>query len=233
MYCVKCGVELQKGVKTCPLCGLPVYHPDIDESPEPGPYPRHGGEEAVSRSGLLFLVTFAFAIPLVICLLTDLLMNGAVTWSGYVMGGLLTGYVALCLPLWFRRPNPVVFFPIAMAAALLLTLFICLRTGGRWFLPFAFPVGGAALLLAETVIVLLRYAVGGQRHRRLFILGGATIAAGGLCMLIEFLIHVAFGAAMKWWSLYPLSALLLIGVMLIVIGICRPLRQSLHKKFFI
>ena len=32
MYCVKCGVELQKGADACPLCGLPVYHPDMDES---------------------------------------------------------------------------------------------------------------------------------------------------------------------------------------------------------
>ncbi len=233
MYCAKCGVELQQGAATCPLCGLPVYHPDVDESPEPPPYPRYTGEETVSHGGLLFIVTFAFAIPLIVCLLTDLLMDGAVSWSGYVAGGLLTAYAALCLPLWFRRPNPVIFFPIAMAAALALTLYICLHTGGRWFLPFAFPVGGAALALGETVIVLLRYAVGGERHRILYVFGGASIATGGLCLLIEFLIRVAFGTPMRWWALYPLTALLLVGVMLIVIGACKPLRQSFHKKFFI
>lgn len=233
MYCVKCGVELQKGAATCPLCGLPVYHPDIDESPEARPYPRYTGEETVSRGGLLFIITFAFVIPLAVCLLTDLVMDGAISWSGFVAGGLLTAYAAFCLPLWFRRPNPVIFFPIAMAAALGLTLYVCLHTGGRWFLPFAFPVGGGALLIAETVIVLLRYAVGGERHRILYILGGAAIAAGGLCLLMEFLIQVAFGIAMRWWSLYPLASLFFIGVTLIVIGACKPLRRSLHKKFFI
>ena len=34
MYCVQCGVELQKGAKACPLCGLRVYHPDLQETPE-------------------------------------------------------------------------------------------------------------------------------------------------------------------------------------------------------
>jgi len=233
MYCVKCGVELQKGATACPLCGLTVCHPELDEEPEPRLYPCPAGEETVSRGGLLFLVTFAFLVPLAVCLLTDLLTDGAVSWSGYVALGLLTAYAALCLPLWFKRPSPVVFFPVAMAAAICLTLYISLKTGGRWFLPFAFPVGGAALLLGEAVIVLLRHAVGDARYRALYVFGGASVAAGGLCLLIEFLLRVAFGVPMTWWSLYPLSALFLLGVMLIVIAASPSLRRSLHKKFFI
>ena len=120
-----------------------------------------------------------------------------------------------------------------MAALLGVTLYVCLKTGGRWFLPFAFPVGGALLVILETVIVLLRYAVRGRRHRVLYILGGASIALGGLCMLVEFLLRVSFGIPMQWWSLYPLAALTLLGLMLIVIAASAPLRESLHKRFFI
>ena len=28
MYCVKCGVRLQEGVKECPLCQTPVWNPE-------------------------------------------------------------------------------------------------------------------------------------------------------------------------------------------------------------
>jgi hypothetical protein len=127
----------------------------------------------------------------------------------------------------------VIFFPIAMAALLALSLYVSLKTGGHWFLPFAFPVGGAVTLLLEAQIVLLRYTVGSQRHRALYILGGGLIALGGICVLIEFLLHLAFSLPMLWRSLYPLTALVLLGLMLIIIGVCPPLRHSLHKKFFI
>ena len=163
----------------------------------------------------------------------DLKLDRAVTWSGYVCFGLLTLYVWVCLPLWFSRRNPAVFFPISMAVSLGLALYISLKTGGHWFLSFAFPAGGALLLLAEAMIVLLRYTVGEKRHRALFILGGGIIALGGLCLLIEFLLHVSFSLPMLWWSLYPLTVLFLLGTMLIIIGLSPPLRRSLHKKFFL
>lgn len=233
MYCARCGVELQKGVARCPLCSLPVWHPDLQEEKEPAPYPRYTEPETVSHSAVLFLLSFLFLLPALICLQVDLKLDGAVTWSGYVCLGLLTLYVWVCLPLWFRRRNPAVFFPISVAVSLGLALYISLKTGGRWFLPFAFPVGGAFLLLTETMIVLLRYAVGEKRHRVLFILGGGVIGLGGLCLLIEFLLHVSFSLPMLWWSLYPLTVLLLVGLMLIIVGLCPPLRRSLHKKFFL
>lgn len=233
MYCVKCGVALQKGIRACPLCGTRVFHPDIAEDADPAPYPPYAGDETVSHSGALFIVSVLFAIPLLLCLLIDLQLHRSVTWSGYVAGGLLLGYLVLCLPLWFQRRNPVIFFPVDMAGVALFLLYLCLKTGGRWFLSFALPVSGGVLLIGETVLVLLRYAVGPARHRWLYIIGGAQIAAGALCVLIEFLLRVAFGAAMRWWSLYPLTALGLLGIMLIVIGACRPLRESLHKRFFI
>lgn len=234
MYCVKCGVELQKGIKRCPLCGLPVYHPDISETPDPPSYPRYAeSTEQVRRGGLLFVLTVLFLVPALISLLADLKMNGRIRWSGFVIGGLLVFYISFCLPLWFRKPNPVIFFPAAGSAALLLALYVCVKTGGRWFLPFALPVGGAALLLIEAVIVLLRYTVRRRSYRALYILGGASIAAGALCLLIEFLLHVTFSLSMRWWCLYPLSALTLLGMMMIVIAICPSLRESLHKKLFI
>lgn len=233
MYCIRCGVELQKGVETCPLCGLRVYHPELSEPPEAAPYPRGPEAETVSHGGLLFIISFFFAIPLVICLLIDINMNGGVDWSGYVCFGLLTAYVLVCLPLWFRKPNPVVFFPLDIAAILGLCLYVSLKTRGGWFLPFAFPVGGALLLILEAQIALYRYAVGGKRHRALFIQGGGFMAFGGLCVLIEFLLQVTFGIPMRWWSLYPLTVLFLAGLMLIIIGLCPPLRRSLHKMFFI
>lgn len=233
MYCVKCGVELRAGTEKCPLCGTPVWTGG-GEPAEPAPYPPYTEPlENVRPNGLPLLLSILAAIPLILCLVIDLRLNRSIVWSGFVAGGLLVGYCVFCLPLWFRRRNPVIFVPVDLAAALALCLYICLKTGGHWFLSLAFPVGGGLLLILETVIVLLRYAVGTHRHRRLFILGGASVALGGLCLLTEFMIRVSFGTAMRWWSLFPLSAMSLLGLFLILAGICRPLRRSLHKMFFL
>ena len=153
--------------------------------------------------------------------------------SGYVCCGLASIYIMLCLPLWFKKKNPVIFVPISMTALLLTALYVSIKTGGGWFLSFAFPVGGALGLILEAQIVLLRYAMGDRPHRALFILGGGFIALGGLTVLVEFLLQVAFGIPMLWWSLYSVTVLFLVGLMLIIIGLCRPLREDLHKKLFI
>ena len=39
MYCVKCGVELADSEKKCPLCGTPVFHPDIPRNLSEPPFP--------------------------------------------------------------------------------------------------------------------------------------------------------------------------------------------------
>ena len=35
MYCVKCGVRLQDGVNSCPLCNTPVWNPEQPEQEQP------------------------------------------------------------------------------------------------------------------------------------------------------------------------------------------------------
>ena len=47
-YCVNCGVELDPSAKTCPLCGTPAWHPELDARPTfpptPPPYSPPPGE---------------------------------------------------------------------------------------------------------------------------------------------------------------------------------------------
>lgn len=53
MYCIKCGVELADSEKRCPLCGTPVFHPDLPRNLTEPPYPadRRIRREDVNRSG--------------------------------------------------------------------------------------------------------------------------------------------------------------------------------------
>ena len=211
MYCVKCGVELADSQRVCPLCGTRVFHPDIPRTPADPPYPpdERVHPEEVNRSGVCFILTALALLPAVICVLCDWRINGGILWSGYASGGILLLYVLTVLPLWFKRPNPVIFVPVDFAAIILYLLYIDLATGGHWFLTFAFPVAGSIGVLITTVVALLRYV----RRGYLYIFGGALIAAGGLAMLLEFLLNLTFGVHQTFfWSFYPLAAGVLLGV---------------------
>ena len=230
MYCIKCGVELRDSEKVCPLCKTLVFHPEMPLPDGEKPYPEYVAPvKRFNRFGTLFVLSFLFLIPALITLLIDLKINSAVVWSGYVIGGLVVGYVAAVLPFWFKHPNPVIFIPCTGAAAMLFLLYICLATHGRWFLPLAFPISGIATLLITSVTALLKYL----KRGKLYVIGGASIALGGFSILIEMFICITFKARFVFWSVYPFAACLLVGLLLITIAVCKPLRRTLDKRFFI
>ena len=158
MYCVKCGAELADSEKKCPLCGTTAFHPDVSRKLADPPYPaeRRLRAEDVNRSGVLFVLTVLALLPAVICLLCDWRINNTIVWSGFASGAIVLAYVLIILPLWFRRPNPVIFVPVDFAAIGLYLLYINWATGGHWFLSFALPVTGAIGLLVSTVIYIIR-----------------------------------------------------------------------------
>ena len=231
MYCVNCGVKLGDAEKSCPLCGTAVFHPDIPHPQGEPLYPadRLPAPQVSSRGGQIIL-TALFLLPLIICLQCDLLVKGRITWSGYVAGALVTAYTVLVLPRWFRRPNPVVFCPISFGAAGIYLLYINYATEGSWFLSFALPVTAGVGLICTAVAALLRYL----RRGRLYIFGGALMGLGGFMVLVEFLLCVTFEPIRFYgWSLYPLSALAVLGGMLIFLAINRRAREKMEKRFFI
>ena len=232
MYCIKCGVELKDSEEKCPLCGTVVFHPDMKRPDGEKPYPALSRKrtETASRSGILFITSIVFLVPFVLSLLCDWKVNGELIWSGYAAGGLALMYIIVVLPMWFHRATPVIFVAADFVAAGLYLLYINLACKGHWFLSFAFPVTGGAMLIACATVALLHYI----RKGHLFIIAGTLIASGGFMVLIEFLININFHVNPTLvWSVYPLACCLILGITLIVIACCPKMRESLRRKFFI
>ena len=229
MFCIKCGVELSDTEKACPLCGTRVYHPDLarDEAEPLYPKGRHPKPQANSKvvNGIFILL---FVLPMVFCLMADLQRNGSLNWFGYAAGGLLLGYVLFFLPLWFKKPNPVIFVPCDFAAAIVYLLYIDLKTGGGWFLSFVFPLLGALALVVCAMVTLVHYL----KRGRLFIFGGGFVLLGGFMLLLEFLLDVTFSVAFIGWSIYPLIFLAVLGGFLIYLGIDGTAREAMERKLF-
>lgn len=230
MYCVNCGVKLGDAERTCPLCGVAAYHPDIPHGKGETLYPQQKlPVYAVAPRTAQIVVSTGFLLAILITLLCDLQFDGNVSWSGYVTGALVTAYVVFVLPYWFRKPNPVVFSACDFAVIGLYLLYINFAVDGDWFLSFAFPVTGAVGAIVVTVVTLLRYI----RRGALYVIGGAMAALGAFMPLMEFLLHITFQLRFTGWSLYPLTALVLLGGMLIFLAINRRVREKMERRFFL
>ena len=230
MYCIKCGVRLADSEKSCPLCGVRVWHPDLEQPKGEKLYPKNRFPD--DRSTLLAqaIISVVFLLPMLVTPLCDIQFSGGITWSGYVIGALLLVYVIAVLPSWFKRPNPVIFVPCAFAAVALFLHYVNHTVGGSWFWTFALPLVGVLCAIVTAVVTLLRYVKGG----RLYIFGGAFIALGASMLLMEFLINLTFGIGrFLAWSLYPLIVLCLIGGLLIFLAICSPARENVERKTFL
>ena len=231
MYCIQCGVELAEAQHSCPLCGTEVYHPGLDLPKGEGLYPRDQHPPRQVRPwGMLTILTALFLLPIIICLVCDRQLSGEVTWSGYAVGGLTLFYIVAVLPGWFRRPHPTVFVPCDFLAVLLLLHYINFHTAGDWFLTFAFPLTAGLGLIVTAVVVLTRYI----RRGRLYVYGGASLTLAAFMPVLELLMNLTLHREIRFiWSPYPLTALVLLGAVLLLTAICRPLRESLDKRLFI
>ena len=230
MYCVKCGVKLSEGQRICPLCETKVYHPDFLKIDNPTFPRKEFASEAINRTGLLFVITVITLLPMLLPLIMEWVLTDVIVWSGYVTGGVLLAYILAVLPCWFRHPTPAVFVPLDFAAILLYVLFINLQNGGGWFLSFAFPVVGALGVIVTAASVLLYYL----KRGKLYVWGGTLIALGLWTVLIEGMVFITFDVkSVVSWSLCTLIALTVLGMLLLLIAIVKPWKETLRKIFYI
>ena len=228
MYCIKCGAELADSERKCPLCMTPVYYPGFEGGERPFP-PTKPKEDKVSLKGVNFVISFAVLLAAVISLLADLNTGErGLSWCWLVMGALGVAYVTFVLPLWFVRRSPAIFVPVDFLCIGLYVWLVCGISGGSWYVTLGLPIVGAAALIVSGVTILSYYL----RCAYLYIAGGALMACGLMSVMIEWLIHVTFPMpAHHMWSIYPAIAFGLLGLMLIIIAIVRPLRESLARIF--
>jgi len=229
MYCINCGAKLDKSEDICPLCGTEVCHPKVKPERDRQLYPKNRLPEKTHRSGAFNgAVIIMFLIPVVVSFLADFHFDREIKWFGYVLGALIMGYTAFALPLWFEKPNPVIFTPCVFAEAVCYLLYINCITDGDWFLSYAFPVAGGFGIIATAVVTLLYYLKKGK----LYIWGGAFIITGCFIMLMEFFMAITFDIKFIGWSVFPLSVFVLLGGLLLYLAINKSAREVMERKLF-
>lgn len=229
MYCVKCGVKLQDGLKQCPLCQTMVYYPSNDtliSNNYPDHLPTYNSE-----SNMPTAIAFSFICAVAILVLAIICFNlyGEFAWLGYPVWGIVLFYIIFILPCWFRNPHPVIFSSIDFFAIALYLFYINFKVNGHWFFSFALPLVVIVAIAFITIMALSRFL----KKAGFYIIGGTLIYFGFASVLIEFFQSLTFHTHMFVWSLYSLTVLFGFGIFLIIAAINRPLKNYLEKRFFI
>lgn len=210
--CIHCGVELDDGLKICPLCGK---NPENSAAEAAGPASTPSAilkiHKKEQRRSLWELSTILLFSGIVICLMVDLLTVRGFQWAPLASVQILLAWVVLTLFL-FSRKRPLLLLAGTMVAVLATLAATDLFAGGfHWFLPVGLPITAAAFLFLSILLFF---------HRRiplngLNLPGAGLLLIAGFCMVTEIILDLFMtGSIDLRWSLITTVSLLPLALIL-------------------
>jgi hypothetical protein len=197
--CAHCGVELDKDMKICPLCGLDAETNEEQDYVSDN-YPSNIIKlQKKEKKRFLWELSGVIAFSAIaVCTLVDLLVSKGLKWSLYSDIPVLAIWVILTL-FRFVHKRTVLLFTFILLTILAALFFIDLiSTDKQWFLPVGLPVTIAAFLSVGIVFTLYRTA----RLKGLNIVAFALIILSGFCIILEITLDAYLnGAVQLRWSL--------------------------------
>lgn len=236
-YCVKCGVELEKQVKKCPLCDTVVYLPEemrneehFSESHSIFPLVNAHNMPQANKKSMLELISLIFFLPIPVLLLCDINISDGIVWSGYAVGGIFLLYMFLVFPFIPKRANAIACILTDGICTLAYLFYIERMVKGSWFVSFAAPLVGALTMIALIVALLRKYT----KITNLALTAITLVFTGLFCLLIEILINVAFSIhTTLYWGFYPALSLALCAIVLFYIDRNAGLKEKIRRKLII
>ena len=229
-YCVNCGVELEKSIQYCPLCGVEALNPaePYDEG-LPKPYSRHvaAAQQRAQRRVLAGVVTVMLVLAGVVCLMADLVYNDTPTWSIFVLASLMLVWVAALCPLIYKL-HPVTMVLLDVCALLLFLYLVNLAdTTREWYFEIAIP-----LVLLYGILGLIDVAAFRGRLLQGWEKYGLTIMSVGTAMLgleavLDQFNDLVVQLGWSWFVALPAFAL---GVIFFLAERRRKLKDAIHKR---
>ncbi|MDL2258647.1 DUF6320 domain-containing protein [Eubacteriales bacterium OttesenSCG-928-K08] len=229
-YCVNCGVELEKSLKQCPLCGVEAINPrEPYDALAPRPYSAHidSLQRRAGRRLVGWIVTVLMILGGVICVMANLVYNETLTWSIYVLASLMLVWVLIMLPLLYRL-HPVVAVLLDIGAMMLfLYLFNLADTSTDWYFDLAVPMVliCGVLALIDVAAFLSPKIVGWQQYG--IVLMSLGIAMMGLEALLDLFNDMEVHLGWSWFTVLPTFAL---GLVFFILERRRELKDAIYKR---
>lgn len=222
--CESCGVEVEQGLASCPLCRAPMGHARTEERQPP----RQAAADTASaeqkrralRRWLLEAVTLLAGAGAIVVVAADFAYDMVLTWSLYPLAAIGFLWVSALAGILLHH-RPAAWLACQTAALLAFLYALDAITGDpRWFVSLALPCAVLAVVLAAAAAAATR----GRLRAPLPATALALLAAGlYLVGLEQILNRHASRALWPGWSLVALGCIL--PVALVLLFLHRWLRQ--------
>lgn len=229
-YCVNCGVELEKSLKSCPLCNTPVLNPrDINTAPKMPPYPQTKGnvEEANRKDAALF-ISIVLVATAVGCGILNWLVYSKTLWSVPIIGFCVVLWVML-IPVFIYRKASVYFSLLMDGAAMGVYLYMItwLTQEKHWFFGLGLPIVVLITVLAEAVALCFKRLPKSILCKGLYVITALGIGCTGLELMID---HYLNGTFFATWSAIVGVVCIIIDVMIVLLLCRRRLRNEIRRR---
>jgi hypothetical protein len=231
-YCPKCGIEVEKNVKKCPLCNFPI--PDIDnmqEDTELNKFPEARNMYIRTLETLrnkVFITVFLLSIISIIIFLTIGLIRSSISdyMTGFVIC-VMAGLIYLFIIMGYI-PHLKIGTGIFSATVILQSFLLDYIDGEmEWSLTYALPITISAI--AIFLLTVHFYKKGKHKNHFIFIPVYTAVGVGILSLIVESVLSINFDGTLKiTWSLIVFITLQLFAV--IMTGLYNVLPEDMREK---
>jgi len=215
--CTNCGVELDEGFTSCPLCG---FASGLKENPGTITPSEHYPSDIIllykeeNRKHIWELSGVITFSGIAVCTIVDLVIHKTLSWSRYADTSILASWICLTLILLTFRKYFIIIPGLLLTILTTLFLFNLFSPPVNWFYGIGLPVTIALFVAVSVIVVLWKVA-----HFKGFnILAFAFIVLSGFCIVSEIFIdkYLSDKVNIQWSAIVAVSILPISLVLLFV-----------------
>lgn len=213
--CTHCGVELDKDIINCPLCGVTDGNVDSTKLTEKSVhYPSdilflHRKEARKHLWELTVIISFS---GIAVCTIVNLVIGKSLSWSLYADTSILAAWICLSLILLAFKKYFIVIPGLLITILTMLFLFDLFLPPVNWFYGIGFPVTIALFISVSIITILWKVA----NFKGFNILAIAFLVLSGFCIVSEVFIdkYLLKTVEIRWSaivavSIFPIALVLL------------------------
>jgi hypothetical protein len=216
-YCTNCGVELDDGLTTCPLCGFASDNSGNKKSTDKSElypsdiillYKKENRKHIWELSGVISFSGIA------VCTIVDLVIRKSLSWSMYADTSIFASWVCLTLILLAFRKYFIIIPGFLLTILTSLFLFDLFSPPVNWFYGIGLPLTFTLFVAVSIMIVLWKVA----NFKGFNILAFAFVVLSGFCIVSEVFIdkYLFNSVEIRWSAIVAISILPIALVLLFV-----------------